>query len=543
LTLNSHDELQKAIRPDHIDAIVVRDLLKGTVSPDLIRFIAQRLKNKPWFVSSKAYCPEWIREIDPECVRLIEIPQAAVREKTDRENTGGWLTRAGGPTSAALEEIEKLSKRYTKAVLFAAPSDQAVIARGHPTDSEAQGVIWLGSHENPTSVGVPRASVCFAAITALMLAQPSLDLESLVNVSLSFTDEWRSYEVGRVVNPTSWDPLSEPVFEASSKTDPSAVRYRAFSWGGALEQWRAAFRDYGIVNDGKKQLQLWRGMTEVKNYICICESKRRVLREIVREVKAFKREPRIRSCMIAAPPGSGKSILAEHIAEDCDLMFLEFNITQMFSRSDILDCFDAILTTQFENRDRHLLVFVDEIDGDLGGPVYDSFLGPLERGVYRRAGKTFPIKPCFWLFAGTKNPENLTDKKAKDFVSRLTLKPRDMGIRDGDDFNLENVYLGAAILRAEFPDVRQVSMAVLDTFHKLGKEVSIRTLRHFIKDFNDIQSGTVFWRNIPLQWIAELRIKSPVEDREDLVEVVGDPISPSVFARYSLGQQRFAETP
>src|SRR6185437_6641635 len=275
-------------------------------------------------------------------------------------------------------------------------------------------------------------------------------------------------------------------------------------------------------------------MTEVRNYISIASSKRKILRKILDELEAFKTE-RARSCMMIAAPGSGKSLLARVLAEDYGLHFLEFNITQMISKSDLLDCFDVILTTQFENPAKRLLVFVDEIDAYLGGePVYDAFLAPLESGVYRRAGKTFPIKPCFWLFAGTKDPtEQADERKARDFVSRLTLKPVAMKVDESDDWQLENVYIGVALLRLEFPDVREVSAEVLEAFYGLSMSLSIRELRQFIRDFVDIRSGEVRWNNVPQNWYQRLGIRDRgMLAEEIMVEVRGEAASPAIYVPY-----------
>jgi SpoVK/Ycf46/Vps4 family AAA+-type ATPase len=277
-------------------------------------------------------------------------------------------------------------------------------------------------------------------------------------------------------------------------------------------------------------------MTEVKNYVCICASKRRVLREVALEIETFKNQQRTRSCLIEARPGSGKSLLAEMLAQDHGLFFLEFNITQMISKTDLLDCFDVISSTQFEKRGTKLLVFVDEIDADLGtGPVYDTFLAPLEQGIYRRASKTYHIDPCFWLFAGTADPSHSKKNKARDFVSRLTLKPRSMNTRKTEEFRLENVYLGTAILRLEFPDVREISTEVLKVFHGIKDTVSIRELRQFVKEFTDIKSGEVRRDNVPERWFGKLGIgKIGLPSKlEEMVEIKGEALSPNVFARFT----------
>jgi hypothetical protein len=537
--LSSHEALKRLLNQTKIEAVVVKDLLKGAVSPDLVEFIGRHLREEvPWFVSSKEYSPSWISKIDPERIHLLEIPQAAARDAIEKQQLETWLTRSGDPSQSALTLLDDLAKHYPNGLIIAVPTEQSVIAhREQPsqTGGEKQGVFWTTGQTNPFSIGLPMASVCFAAFTAFLLERPKLELAELVDASLSFTEIWRGFEGRMITDPLSWDPAGEPHLEINhKKLDADSCPCPAFSWTTALNHWNAAYTDCGVIDDGsKKRIDIRRAMTEVKNYVCTASSKRAVLRQIIREVEIFKRGTGTRSCMIVAPPGSGKSLLAQLIAEDHGLYFLEFNITQMISKIDILDCFDVILTTQYENRGKQLLVFVDEVDGHLQNEsVYDAFLGPLERGVYRRAGKTFPLEPCFWLFADTKHPTaSKTTKKASDFVSRLTLKPLEMSIGPNDDSELENVYLGVALVRAEFPDVREVSTHVLEAFRQLNKGISIRDIRQFVASFMDVKMSEVRWENLPKQWAGTQFAKR--SGPEQMVEITGQVVGPDILARFS----------
>lgn len=530
--LNNHSELKDALATKKPTAIVVQDLLKGVVTGDLIEFLTQQLPEADWFLSSKDFRPKWRERIPPEHIRLIEIPEAAMRHALETKELDAWCTRQGIPSKSALTLLDKLGEEFFNATLFAVFNDHTILAHRRKA-SDKQGVLWIGRQSDGSPVGLPMASVCFASFIANMLAS-DLPLESLMDLGLSFTEEWRIFMRGRLEAPVEWDPTLEPRLEVSV-TSTRTVRSERLRWTDDLKKWNASYDKLGIITEnGKHYIELWRAMTEVNNYICIAASKRKVLRKILDELDAFKAE-RARSCMIVAAPGSGKSLLAQVLAEDYGLHFLEFNITQMISKTDLLDCFDVILTTQFENPAKRLLVFVDEIDAYLGSePVYDAFLAPLERGVYRRAGKTFPIKPCFWLFAGTRDPtEQAGERKARDFVSRLTLKPVTMKVDENDRWQLENVYLGVALVRLEFPDVREVSTNVLEVFHDLSPNLSIRELRQFIRDFVDIRSGEVRWSNVPQNWYQRLGIRDRgTLVKETMVEVRGEAASPAIYARY-----------
>jgi hypothetical protein len=183
----------------------------------------------------------------------------------------------------------------------------------------------------------------------------------------------------------------------------------------------------------------------------------------------------------------------------------------MISKSDLLDCFDTIVTNQAQNRRQALLVFVDEINAKLDSQhVYDTFLAPLEEHVYVRAGKTFHIDPCVWVFAGTERPtpqlESTRDKsdKASDFESRLTLPPVDLKVGTAVEDQVEKVYLGVSLLRQVFPDVRRVSKKVLQAFHTLPRNLEARKMRHFVESFIDIQYGEVRARNVNMSRFSDL---------------------------------------
>lgn len=92
--------------------------------------------------------------------------------------------------------------------------------------------------------------------------------------------------------------------------------------------------------------------------------------------------------MLIAAPGSGKTFLAKRLAQTAGLRFVPFNITQMRSKADLLECLDTIVATQAEEDDRQLMVFIDEINAKLENTeVYGAFLTP--RSVARIT--VFPV--------------------------------------------------------------------------------------------------------------------------------------------------------
>jgi predicted AAA+ superfamily ATPase len=135
-------------------------------------------------------------------------------------------------------------------------------------------------------------------------------------------------------------------------------------------------------------LEVRRSMIEVSGYVCLLPHKRNVLRLLSAEMQAFASDRRARSFMLQASPGAGKSYLITQLATSHDFELLQFNITSLLSRTDLLDCFDTIVTAQARDRGRAFLIFCDEIDANLiGHPVYDAFLRPLAEGLMYEPAK------------------------------------------------------------------------------------------------------------------------------------------------------------
>jgi hypothetical protein len=510
------------------DAIVVKDMCKGVVSAALITLLRQRYPEARWYVSTKHFFPDWLKLLQGADVRLMMIPQIAAQDAIIKGEFGCWLTRPGEragdvKSAASIEALYKLDTlcqeqwlNCEKVITVALPEASQVLARDRlrGTTESRLGMIQAEIEPRGLTVGVPMASVYFSALTSALIADENLDLPRLLKGAMTFTQEWMTFEVQRVEHPDHWSPEREPALTLPLDLPEGPEKWLDFPWDVARKQWDRALSGYGIIKDGPRSaIEVWRSTTEVDGYVCCLAAKRRVIRRLIRELRSFsdgsRREQK--SCMLIARPGSGKTYLVRRIAKALGFRFLPFNITSMQARTDILDCFDTIVTTQAQSPDEPVLVFVDEINANLAGePVYDAFLAPLEEGVYVRAGKAFHIEPCCWVFAGTQRPmvepENIRDKskKASDFESRLTLPPLPLDDDTGRDDNqarLENVYLGVSLLRSVFPDVRRVSTKVLRAFHLVSPAIPVRDLERFVRSFANIQYGEAWARNASTEWL------------------------------------------
>lgn len=551
-----------------IGAVVIKDMRKGVVSEALIGWLSTMLRNVPWFISTKAWRPKWFDKLENVNVRLIVIPQMATQWAVRSGILNRWITQSGDASSGALYNMDEVGRQFPGAIIIALPDGLSVLARNrlHSGDEDARvGLVQTRVGPSPLAMGMPMASVFFPAMIAHMLRNENIKLDQLLKGALNFTHRWMSIEVKRVEDPEEWEPSPKQALELEPARSQDRLSddkkfdsdWREFNWKRATDDWGKAFSDYGIIEvaasedgakgarpkagevvaktKGKKYLELWRAMTEVHGYVCCVTEKRKLLQRVVNELGASGGRGRRdhKSCMFIASPGSGKTYLVRRLADALRLRYLGFNITQMLSKTDLFDCFDTVVTSQAQNREEPLLVFIDEINAKLDGQhVYDAFLAPLEEGVYVRAGKTFHIDPCVWVFAGTEHPSPTTElhwdksDKASDFESRLTLGPLDLRIKDPSkdeaEARIEKVYLGVSLLRSAFPDVRKVSKKVLQAFHTLPPNLEARELQHFVKSFFDIQYGAVKSKNIPKERFKQLcgNIKNWSDQPEEEIDMI-----------------------
>jgi hypothetical protein len=406
-------------------------------------------------------------------------------------------------------------------LVVALPEGLRILARRR---NEPDGYSQTTVVAEPLAVGLPMASVLFPAIIAQLLSSDNAPTKELLQRALAFTCAWQTKEIERIWRPEEWTPKEEPSLELPlTDYQSSPLTWNEIKWKTAEDQWKQALSGKGIIttHDGPHdRLELRRAMVEVDGYVCCVREKRQTLRTLVSQLRVFRdHQPRRHSAyMLIAKPGSGKTYLVRSLARALEFRFLPFNITEMLYRSDLLESFDTIVTSQAQDREKAVLVFVDEINALLEGqPVYDAFLAPLEEGVYLRGGKTFHIEPCLWVFAGTedpvkKRPERAghgaapdTQRKASDFVSRLTTPPLSLQVEEKTkadseriqlEERLEKVYVAATLVKASFPDVRWISRKVIECFYHLDPSVEVRDVERFVKAFRDIQLGEVTWKNV-----------------------------------------------
>jgi hypothetical protein len=197
------------------------------------------------------------------------------------------------------------------------------------------------------------------------------------------------------------------------------------------------------------------------------------------------------------------------------------------------------------NTRKKVLVFVDEINAFLDGShAYGAFLAPLEEGIYIRRGNYFSLKPCVWVFAGTNldDASLSSDEKLGDFKSRMELIERidykslstnsksNYAVELQSQARLEQVYLGATLIKQFFSDVQEVSYEVLKYFYRMNPaDAPARKIRKLAASLQNVQYGRISRENCN-NWENEYWQEVDKNSKEDqmYVKLVFLPPPPSI---------------
>lgn len=475
-------------------AIIVHDLAKGVVNAEMIKTLHQMYPKARWYVRSKIRNPPWLNTIKDALELLLIGPELA----TLLNPWETWLAD-GRITARALEILDEF-KVGRNIVLLS--ERREMIARA---DSSALCVTGRSAMAPTAMSQLGWSSALFASLFHVMFErQSALRQEDFVR-ALTLADG-----LGTIPAPST---NGKPTRDAPQPT------VRVQSWETESHQWQQATEECGVIDDGGQRLEVWRGATHLPGYVACIREKQKIITRIGQGLRAFSQNgspPRSLSIMLQADPGAGKTFLAKSLASAFDFSFVRYDVTQMINRAELLDLFDTVATMQASD-DRKVLVFVDEINSLLdGNHVYGAFLTPLEEGVYVRRGKYFSLKPCVWVFAGTGDDDlKRTDDdrrgaadKLPDFISRMTMTERidykslkklygRNTSQIQDEARLEQVYLGATMIRRHFPDVQEVTREVLERFHAIDPEGEspARTIRKLAASLRNVQYGKVSKEN------------------------------------------------
>lgn len=464
--------------------IVVQDLAKGAVTDDLISEIYGKYPNAKWYVRSKKARPEWLNSIADRVDLLVIGPEVAELLNPWQS----WLAK-GRTTKKALDIVSNMPGKHV--VLLS--DRREVVAR----TNHAKNCITAKSHVAPTPItmlGWPSA-VFANLIFRLMESDIAIDAQ-ILSEALNWADINSGVPLPKI-STVSGDQIRTPYVHLTD-------------WDKEVEDWKQAKSGLGIITNPTSKitrLDVWRGTTHLPGYVIHVTKKQEIIDRIGRNMLKFARETSPKSSlsiMLQADPGAGKTFLAKTLAKTFGFRFLRYDLTQLVHRDEVLDLFDTVANMQAEDNGP-ILVFVDEINALLSGNhAYGAFLAPLEEGYYARRGKSFSLRPCVWIFAGTQLDDLSLDKgeKLSDFKSRMTMieKIDYQSLRNAysnkakldEEARLEQVYLGAIMLQNTIPDVSVVDYEVLKQFHIMDPaESPARAIRKRVTLLTNVQYGTI----------------------------------------------------
>ena len=485
------------LSPDDDVVVVVYDLDKGVISPELISRLLREYEAAEWWVrTKKVEAPSWLDEIRDRTVLRFLGPEVAANERP----LGNWIYPIEGePTlgRGGWRFLEDCGSLNTVAI-----SDQ--------------GEVVAKDSENQHWTAVPRDG----ALGEIQVGWSSSLFAALVSQSGIETD------------PTNTEALRKALSDASDVCNarigipgivPKHGEPKTASWTHQERIWTDTLGGFGLIGEkGSYELQLGRGSSDLDGYIAIMKEKRTKIRQIAKRFSSFERlqQSRPLSVLLLADPGAGKSALASALAEKFDLQRASADISQMLVREEVLDLFDRVRSMQ-QDRTKPVLVFVDEINSapwGAGTAAYSSFLTVMDGGRYLRRGLWSQLDPCIWMFAGTEVDETEPKLKGKDFLARVNYTAsitNEKLTRNGTDKDaildsrLEQLYLGATLIKSLYPDVRRVKLSVLAQFFALEPTDSpsrkIRQEVHRLASFRSDGIEEENWRGE--EWVTERKFK------------------------------------
>lgn len=434
----NEDEFSKWLQDKLFTHVIIKDHGHGIINDKTISILTRACKNAHYYVSTKQWHPLWLHLIKGDSLRLLLLQSEACSQASTGDllipSVTTWFTENNIPTLSGLSAIDKLrdelsKQKITPNCITTLPTRNTLISNitKKTRKSRNTGLILENTVERAPESFMPRSSALFAAICFYDIDSKShdRDWQHKISDSIAFTNEWVSQEAGRITD-RNW---------TSNKTKLQMMTVQeiipglyAFDWDKASEQYWTSLTAWniknGVIGTRKNgdiyQIDIWRGMCDVKKVISITARKRYLLGQLSGEISKFVKGNRKhhKSYYIIDDPGGGKSTMIKAIAESSGMHMLQANLTEFTNKHDLLSFFDTIVTAQAQQPKTPLLVFVDEINALIDGqPAYSAFLAPLEDGHYNRDGKSFTIQPCVWVFAGTGDSHPSRKNPPVDFTA------------------------------------------------------------------------------------------------------------------------------
>jgi len=124
---DDHEKLARHLAPlaaKVVTHIIVKGLRKGAVFKKLVNWLAGRFPSAAWFISSKAWQPNWLLDsnlLHHTNVKLVLIPQLAIYDgsRQGRITSSPWITSGGQASDEALSILDKESQNFPSGLLAA----------------------------------------------------------------------------------------------------------------------------------------------------------------------------------------------------------------------------------------------------------------------------------------------------------------------------------------------------------------------------------------------------------------------------------------
>jgi hypothetical protein len=483
--------------PDSIGTIVIADFCKGAITDAVIDKVAARYPKAEWFIRSKRKLENsWVEKLKGKIRLMLLGPEVLCEYKP----WGGWILNSR-LTRQAWELLEELRPLQADALVLITERQELIALDG---TSEWSAGAFVGEIDPIGQVGW--VSAFYGALV---------------------------YELRRCGGGITADKLSRAVAyvgkegqAADVTATPATVAYHHIgrtSWEGECSAWEQALRGHGVIAGGTPphgiesqgqrndagamaRIDVWRGQLALPGYVACSKMKRHRINDVGRLLREFRHTPepaRSVGILIESDPGSGKSFLARALAAAFDFEYYEASIASMLRREEVVHLFGRVAAIQATVlAARPVLVFVDEINAEVEGPVYSLFLTPLEEGRFVKGGDAVPLRPCAWVFAGT-DVSTRSDDKAPDFLSRMSLITRidyrsmiaDVPTRNRKAFReeagLEQIYLGVSQIARQYPHVRELDRALLGSFFACDPSGAAREIRRLVTQLKDVKGDRV----------------------------------------------------
>lgn len=476
----------------NITAVIVFDLNKGAVTPELIAHLYKnkKFRNAKWFIRSKQPAPTWFKKLRTEPDLLVIGPEVLAFDNP----TGQWLSyknEIGDPVPRISRQTNELFESYYEP---RKSPDHPLISRVLKPKlllliTANRDIIGIHNHNLKyftKRTFIESNDVSTIGWSSRLIASLAFDA-SVNDKNLSLDNIHTGVDVARQTE-LDFDHISTSASPRMTQLPYSWAEEN--SWAEEKVRWNNALDPdcLGIIPSKSEKnkrisgrLELWRSMTDIPGYICCVNQKRKVLLKISRLLLNYRGQGmrgKSLSIWLRSDPGAGKTALARRLATLFDYGFIETSINNLVRTEEIIDFFDAVSTVQAREY-KPILVFVDEINATVENqPVYRSFLSVLDSLKYERRGRVFVLQPCVWLFAGTTVDidDRPAETKIRDFDDRITYADgidlasleQKVGTEQKRELHrearLEQVYLGALMIREHFPGVRYISRALLKKF-------------------------------------------------------------------------------